>query len=289
MKSNQSQVIEIPSIINYPYATIRITQSRLDKGLIAIPVSLAEQFPDHNETIQVYLNDSPVSQTKQYSSYTSSTRECRVGGVREWFEQNNIKSGDEIVIQFIDKGRFIYRLIPERNFILKTQELQYSFDNSETEQEASGKITTLADWTHLDEGKVILSEYSRLVNTSPSKERPYIRKSSSQARENVPANLRTLLGYIYRGHCQVCDFWFLKRDKEPYFEIHHLDPLKGHHPKNLLAVCGNCHNQFEHADVKQEFDDDWWLVRIYFNERIYSVKQAVLTTKIEPFFKELFI
>ena len=289
MEQKSENIIRSKSQINYNYATIKITQSRIDKGLIAIPVALAEWLPGHNETIQVYLNDSPVSQAKHYSSYNSGTRECRIGGVRQWFQQNNIRSGDEIVLQFIDKERFIYRLIPERNFVLKTQEMQYSFDVSETEQEASGKVTTLAEWTQLNKSDVLFNEYYRLANTLLSKERKYVKKSVSRTRESIPTNLRTLLGNIYKGHCQVCDFWFLKRDKEPYFEIHHLDPFKGHHPQNLLAVCGNCHNQFEHANVKQEFNDDWWLVRVSFNERLYSVEQAMLTTKIEPFFKELFI
>lgn len=80
------KVFRSKSQINYSYATIKITQSRVDKGLIAIPITLAKWFPDHNETIQVYLNDSPVSQTKHYSSYNSSTRECRIGGMREWFQ-----------------------------------------------------------------------------------------------------------------------------------------------------------------------------------------------------------
>jgi len=259
MEQKPVNVIRSESPINYRYATIRITQSRIDKGLIAIPVALAQWFPDHNETIQVYLNDSPVSQIKSYSSYTSSTRECRIGGVRQWFQQNNIKSGDEIVIQLIDKDRFIYRLIPERNFVLKTQELQHSFDESESDQEASGTITTLAEWTRLNRSNVVLTEYYRLVNTLPSEERQYIKRGVSRARESVPANLRTLLGDIYNGHCQVCNFWFLKRDEKPYFEVHHFDPRKGHYPKNVLVVCGNCHNQFEHANVKQEFNEDWWL------------------------------
>ncbi|NIV11084.1 MAG: HNH endonuclease, partial [Aliifodinibius sp.] len=97
-----SKVVRSKSEINYSYATIKITQSRIDKGLIAIPVSLIKWFPDRNDTIQVYLSNSPVSQDKHYSSYRSSTRECRIGGMKEWFRQNNIKSGDEIVIQFID-------------------------------------------------------------------------------------------------------------------------------------------------------------------------------------------
>jgi len=289
MGQSASKVARSNSRITYNYATIKITQSRIDKGLIAIPVGLTEWFPNRNETIEIFLNDSPVSQTKHYSSYTSSTRECRIGGVRQWFQQNNIKSGDEIVVQLIDKERFIYRLIPEQNFISKTQELQSSFDTSETEKEASGTITTLAYWTHLGRDNVILNEYYRLANTLPLKERPYTRRRLGQARENVPANLRTLLGHIYGGHCQVCDFWFLKRDKEPYFEIHHLDPSKGHHLKNLLVVCGNCHNQFEYTYVKQEFSDDLWLVRVYFNEIMHVVKQLMLDVEFEGFFKELFI
>jgi len=281
-------VIQSKSGINYSYATIKITQSRIDKGLIAIPVGLAKWFPDKNDTIQVLLSDSPVSQDKHYSSYSSSTRECRIGGMKQWFQENNIKSGDEIVIQFIDKDRFIYRLIPERNFILKTKELQNSFDLSENEQEASGKIATLAQWIYLDKNKVVLNEYNRLINTLSYEGRQYIKKSSSRARESAPANLRILLGDIYKGHCQLCDFWFLKKDKKPYFEIHHLDPFKGHHPKNLVVVCGNCHNQFEHANAKQEFDDNSWLIRVSFNQTVYSVRQALLITKVEPFVKELF-
>lgn len=287
--NKSSKVIRSISSINYNYATIKITQSRIDKGLIAIPVTLAKYFPDHNDTIQVYLNDSPISQTKHYSSYNSSTHECRIGGVKQWLQKNNIKNGDEIVIHFLDKKHFIFRLIPERNFILKTKDLQYSFDNSESEKDASGKIETLAQWTQLDKSKVVFNEYYRLINTMPSIERSFIKKSSNRSRESTPSNLRTLLTDIYKGHCQICDFWFLKRDKEPYFEIHHLNPLNGHHPKNLLLVCGNCHNQFEHANIKQEFDSGSWLIKVYFNERLYSVKQIISIMKIEGFFKELFI
>ncbi len=289
MVQNPLKAIRSKSQINYSYATIKMTQSRIDRGLLAIPVALAKWFPDHNETIQIHLNDSPVSQTKHYSSYSSSTRECRIGGMMAWFQQNNIKSGDEIVIQLIDEERFIYRLIPEQNFILKTKELQYSFDNSETEQEASEKITTLAQWTDLDKNKVTLNEYYRLIDTLSIEGRQYINKHSSRARESVPSNLRIVLEYLYKGNCQVCNFGFLKRNKKPYFEIHHLDPQKGHHPKNLLVVCGNCHNQFEHADVKQEFNEDRWLFRVSFNERTYSVEQSVLSMKPEMFSKQLFI
>jgi hypothetical protein len=57
----------------------------------------------------------------------------------------------------------------------------------------------------------------------------------------------------------------------------------------LVVVCGNCHNQFEHADVNQELDDNKWLIKVSFNQTVYSVRQVLLTTKLEPIVKELFI
>ena len=283
------KVIRSRSQINYSYATIKITQSRLVKGLIAIPVALAKWFPDHNETIQVYLNNSPVSQSKHYSSYSSSTRECRIGGMREWFQQNNIRSGDEIVIQLVDKDCFIYGLISERTFILKTRELQSKFDSSEDEVDASNKIISLAEWTCLNKQEVVINEYYRLANTIPIEERRYVTKHSDQAREGVPYNLRVLLENIYKGHCQVCAFWFLKKDATPYFEIHHIDAMQGNNPKNLLSVCANCHRQFEFADVQHEFTNEGWLTKVSFNRKIYSVNQILVKTRLGDYVKKSFI
>lgn len=59
-----SQTIREKSGINYSYITIKVTQSRIDKGLIAIPVSLTKWFPDHAETIRVYLDDSTILHAK---------------------------------------------------------------------------------------------------------------------------------------------------------------------------------------------------------------------------------
>lgn len=266
-----------------------MTQSRIDKGLIAIPASLEKWFPDHTDTIYVYLDDSPLLRTPKYTPRTSSTRECRIYIMREWFEKNKIKDGDEIVIQIIDRKKCIYRLTFEKKFIEKTQILQRNLDKSETEEEASEKIITLAQWTNLDRYKIIMNEYYRLIDTMPIKERQSVRKQSNRVREKVPANMKTLLEGIYKGHCQVCDFWFLKRDNKPYFEIHHLVPLKDHHPKNLVVVCGNCHNQFEYADVGKEFNKLDWLIKVSFNNKMYPVKQAVLTMPTEKFFKEIYI
>lgn len=80
-------MITVESPINYNYATVKITQSRIKKGLIAIPVSLAKWFPDSNTRLHVYLDDSPSSEVKNYSSFKSTTRECRIGGMDQMIYQ----------------------------------------------------------------------------------------------------------------------------------------------------------------------------------------------------------
>lgn len=289
MRQELRQVIRRRSQVNYSYMTIKMTPSRIDKGLIAIPVPLAKWFPECSGTIAVYLDDLPELQTKTFSSYESSTRECRIGGVADWFRENGITGGDEIVIQVIDEEDFVYKLIPEKRFIVETQRLQQRFDSSESEREALDNFTTLARWTHTDKQEVVLGEFKRLVDTMPTRDREYVKKRWSRAKERVPASLRTLLENIYKGHCQVCDFWFLKRDNKPYFETHHLNPLGDHHPKNVVVVCGNCHNQFEYTDVHHDLNMDGWLTRVSFNERTYAVNQVALNMKLEHSFKELFI
>lgn len=289
MSTDLKKTLKKPSEISYNYATIKITQSRIDKGLLAIPVGLAESFPRQNSDIEVYLNDSPLSKPKRYSSYNSSTRECRIGGLKEWFQLNNIERGDEIVVQFLDKEHFTYRLIPEKKFIMTTKDLQKDFDNSRSEKEASHKVQKLSNWTFSNGNEVVINEFQRLTNVPTPEERQYVVRNSARSRENVPANLRSLLHKIYQGHCQVCDFWFLRQDGLPYFEIHHLEPDLGHHPKNILVVCGNCHNQFEYASVREERDDDHWLVRVFFNEKMYLVKQILSSMKNIRFLKETYI
>ncbi|MYE90174.1 hypothetical protein F4X33_14380, partial [Candidatus Poribacteria bacterium] len=193
------------SEINYNYQTIKISQSRINRGLIALPRSLTRWFPDHNTTIRVYLGDSPIPEVKNYTSYTGSTNESRIGGMADWFNANNIRDGDEIVIQLIDEQERIYRLIAENDFIIKTKELQDGFDNSQAEDEALEGVVQLANWTELDNSKVSLNEYRRLVETMPVRKRGYVSRQSNQTRERAPHNLRVLLGELYQGHCQVCD------------------------------------------------------------------------------------
>ena len=274
------------SEINYDYQTIEISQSRIDKGLIALPRSLTGWFPDHHTTIRVYLGDSPIPEVKNYTSYTGSTNESRIGGMADWFNANNIRGGDEIVIQLIDEKEGIYRLIAENDFIIKTKKLQDSFDNSQDEEEALEGVVQLAKWTELDKSRVSLNEYRRLVDTMPIRKREYVSRQSNQTRERAPHNLRVLLGEIYQGCCQVCDFTFLKKDDKLYFEIHHIDPVESHQPKNLMVVCANCHRQFQFANVDHIFNDESWLIKVNFNQSSYDINQILLNAKIEDFMKQ---
>ena len=159
MNQKYPAIIRRQSQIAYNYATIKITKSRLDKGLLAIPASLIQWFPKQNCQINAFLDDSIHSQLKTYTSYTSRSRECRIGGLAEWFRENQIKEGDEIVLQVIDKDNFVYRLIPELKFITKTNQIQTQFDNSTDELNAEQNLFRIADWTRADEKTAKLTEF----------------------------------------------------------------------------------------------------------------------------------
>lgn len=274
-RSNSSDIVETPSRINYDYITVQITESRIDKGLIAIPRSLTDVFPAENTDIQVYLGQKSKPETKNYTSYKSSTRESRIGGMSHWFEENNIRDGDEVVIQVLDKDMHVYRLMPEEDFIHGAQQLQQEFDAADNESEASAKMQGIQQLTGRRQMEVALREFHRLSDEKRKKRRS-VKRETSRSKESIPHNLRVLLRQIYQGHCQVCDFTFLKSDYSPYFEVHHVHSDYGHHPKNLLVVCGNCHNQFEHAASDCRFGPKGWLQTVSFNNGPYQTVRHVL-------------
>lgn len=289
MKLNQPEIIETKSPINYKYATVRITQSRLNKGLLAIPVSLADKwFPDNNTTINIYLGNSDTMKSHAYSSYHSTTREARIGGLSQWFQETQLKDGDEIVVQLIEKEDQIYRLVSEKRFISTAKSLQRDLQNADDEDDASTKLLSLAKWVGLSENQLSITEYQRLVNESPPILRNKLEKPAICVNETTPGSIRVLLGHIYGGHCQVCNFFFLKRNDKPYFEIHHIDPSYAHHPRNLVLVCANCHKQFAYAKVAKFFTDGW-LTKVNFNDKDYRLNQLIMEAKLPHNLKQLFL
>ncbi|GAB4377569.1 MAG: hypothetical protein Kow0042_25500 [Calditrichia bacterium] len=285
MKIDSMNNIQAPSKINYSYHTIKITQSRIEKGLLARPISLKNYFPKTNRKIMIYLDDSEEPQEKNFTPFSSSTRESRIGGLRNWLIQNNIQSGDEVVIQILDQDRYIFRFIPEKKFIAKTSDYQKSFETADNDDLANLNLFNLAKWTRVEQSQVYLNEFIRLIRRSRMRERKVLTKKENRFREKTPNHLRILLENIYKGNCQICHFTFLKKYGKPYYEIHHLNPKMGHHPKNLILVCANCHCQFEYSNVKSVFNQAGRLIEVHFNWKPYQVNQAITDEKSFDFTK----
>ncbi len=92
---------EHESKIGISYETITITKSRIDKGLLAVPVSLLDRFPTQKQKITIYFDDEDASEQKSFLPYNTSAKECRIGGLSKWFAKNQIEDQDEIMVDFI--------------------------------------------------------------------------------------------------------------------------------------------------------------------------------------------
>jgi len=268
------------SSIPYNYITIKTTKSRIGKGLLAIPVSLISQFPKLASKINV-LNDKGQEEEKTYTPYQSSSRECRIGGLKAFYSKYKIKDGDEIVIQILDEGK--YKIIPEKIFNERIKKLENNFEKSLDDIEIEKNIQNLSYATNKSSIEVIQSEFVRM-----SQKEIYERKikliPSSKIKENVSASLRKILIVLYGGKCQISGFTFIMKNGNPYFEIHHIDSVKGNHIKNLLVVSPNIHAQFTYTEPEHYFDSDSWLRKVKLNDNAYTVFQII--DKLPKYFEK---
>ncbi len=284
MKLIDSEVKKIHSAVEYNYITLRITRSRLEKGLLAIPVALMDKFPKKKQQIKVAFDNSMDFKNLNFTPSQSSTRECRIGGMRNWFDQNILKEGDEIVIQIINPDKYYYRIIREKDFVAKIREYQSELDTSDTEREVDQKLIELSEITRLSMNDVLISEFIRLARQKVNL-RNYTQRKPTKIKEKVPISLKKILGKIYGGRCQLTNFTFIQKNGNPYFEIHHIDENRGNFIKNLLVVSPNIHAQFTYARKEEFFDDEGWLIRVRFNEIEYSVNQFIRKVKDREFYK----
>lgn len=254
------------------YKTVKVTKSRINKGLLAIPVSLLDYFPKKKSKLQIETRIGKRPTEKNFTPYSSSSRECRIGGMRSFYEEFKIKDGDEIVIQILDDAR--YRILPEDEFVKSIKDLEDNFDKSQSENEAINHLSKVSRITGIKLNQIVLNEYNRL-SAMPNEKRKYKRTTLTKRKENIPASFRKLLEEIYHGECQLTGFTFIMMNGKPYFEIHHITPDLGHHMKNLLVVSPNIHAQFTHAIVRQHFDKDGWLRRVKFKEKDFVVHQII--------------
>jgi len=275
---------KVKNEIGYGYVTIKITRSRINKGLLAIPVSLLDKFPKEKQRITVFFDDEEKPSFKSFTPYNSSSQECRISGLTGWFIKNNIQNQDEIVIQFLDDNERIYRIIKESKFIEQVNILEDRMLNVKKENELEECFESLSLKVNRPKREIAIVGFLKLKDEI-MRRRNYKKLNLLQVKESVPVSLRRILELIYEGRCQVSNFTFTQRNGRPYFEIHHIKPDWGNHLKNLLVVSPNIHAMFTHANYEEYFDNDVWLRRVKFNKEEFDVYQAIDDIKDKYFEK----
>ena len=251
---------------------IKLTPSRLDKGLLAIPKRYEHLFPNHPGKINVFLGKVQVIEQKKYTPYKSSANECRIYGLRDWFEKLKAQSGDWVELSVLDVTNAKYRIV-FRNQEKEEKRWRKKFQKAQTEMEAKEALKKIARAKWQSQNKVALKELQKLAKMKWERKRVAVK--SRERYEGVPPYLRTLLKTVYKGRCQICSFTFNKCNGKPYFEIHHVESNFGHQPQNLLLLCPNCHAEMEHTNVELERDHQEWVIHVIFNGERKAVIQML--------------
>lgn len=256
--------------------TIYASASRLQKGLLAIPQKFSAWFPSEECRIQVVLDDGQKEHPLTFRPYDATVKETRIFGLGRWFSRRGVREGDLISITLENAERRLYRIALDRYIRERDeQRARQRLRAARTDKEAEQELGALSRITRKRPPELALEELLRLGRDSLRVARPRVFPGARERREGVPSGIRVLLRELHEGKCQLCSFTFEKRNGEPYFEIHHLDPKVGHHPPNLLVVCPNCHAQFEHAKVSDFEWADNWLVGVTINGKHVSVRQPL--------------
>lgn len=248
---------------------ILLTKSRISKGLLAISRKFQQFFPSSAQEVTVFFDDEEKPYQKPYTPYESTAKECRIYKLRQWFRKHQATVGDwvEVIVEKTGYYRLIFRKRSE-------EELRRELHKAKTEEQATEALLKLAKAQRVLPRKAALKELKRLSEQTVKRKR--ITVAPRERYEGVPASIRALLKAVYGGRCQICGFTFRKRNGEPYFEVHHVDPEGGHQPQNLLVLCANCHAQMEHADVEEvKRDEQGWVVAVTINGKRHPVRQAL--------------
>lgn len=190
--------------------------------------------------------------------------------------------GDLISLTLEDPGKRLYRIALDRYLREREEEeTRQKFQAAQTDSEADDQLNALSRLTRKPLRNLAQEELLHIAQESAHRPRPRVVPSAAERLEGVPSAIRILLRELHDGRCQLCSFTFEKRNGEPYFEVHHLDPEVGHHPSNLLVVCPNCHAQFEHAAVSDFRWTGGWLVGVTINGKRHSVRQPLAHDSIK--------
>lgn len=255
---------------------IRASASRIDKGLLAIPRKFSGSFPDKRSQIRVVLDDEENVRVLTFQPYDPVVKENRILGLRRWFSKRDVREGDWISVAVEDQERGLYRVALDR-YVLERQKgrARQQLEAAQTDSEADRQLVLLSQLTRMRPRAVARDELLHIAARSKPQPRPIVLPRIGERHEVVPSGIRVLLRELHDGKCQLCSFTFEKRNGEPYFEVHHLDPGIGHHPTNLLVVCPNCHAQLEHAVVEDLRWAGRWLIGLIINGKRVSVRQPL--------------
>jgi rubredoxin len=260
--------------------TIYATDSRISKGLLAIPRRKSSEFPATKGKILVVFDDGTRVEPKIYVPYNPKIKECRVFGLSRWFSRHGIVAGDAITITVEDPVKGIYRIALDR-FVQQRRaaEARRQLYKADSPEIAGEQLRRLAE-SRKEKVQEIAFQEIALIAQRPLLKRKRVTAIQRGRAEAVPPALRALLEALHQGKCQVCDFTFKKRDGQPYFEIHHLEPDEGHHPMNVLVICPNCHAQLENATVTEMERVVGWLVAVRINGRRFRVRQPFVRRRL---------
>ena len=261
--------------------TIRASASRLEKGLLALPQKFKDRFPSEKGQIQVVFDDEKKARALTFHPYDPTVKESRIFGLGRWFSRRGVREGDLISITLEDLDRRVYRIALDR-FVREREEqrARQKLHAARTDIDATQQLNTLSRLTRKRGRELAQEELLRIAQESARQPRPRIVPRTAERHEGVPSGTRVLLRELHDGRCQLCSFTFEKRNGEPYFEIHHLDPEVGHHPSNLLVVCPNCHAQLEHAIITDFKWADSWLVGLTINAKRVAIRQPLANDSI---------
>ena|SRR5579872_911135 len=261
--------------------TIRASASRLAKGLLALPQKFKDRFPSEKGQIQVVFDDEEKAKALTFHPYDPTVKESRIFGLGRWFLRRGVREGDLISVTLEDLDRRVYRIALDR-FVREREEqrARQKLYAARTDTDARQELNTLSRLTRKHGRELAQEELLRIAQGSVRQPRPRIIPRAAERHEGVSSGTRVLLRELHDGRCQLCSFTFEKRNGEPYFEIHHLDPQVGHHPSNLLVVCPNCHAQLEHAIITDFKWADSWLVGLTINGKHLAVRQPLANDSI---------
>jgi len=199
--------------------TIYATDSRISKGLLAIPRRFSSEFPTIKGKILVVFDDATRVEPKIYVPYDPKIKECRVFGLSRWFSgvdrrwrcDNNYRG------RIPTKG--IYRIALDR-FIeqRRSAEARRQLYTANSPEIAGEQLRRLAESKREKVQEIAFQEIA-LIAQRPFLKRKRVMVLQRGQAEAVPPALRVLLEVIHHGKCQICDFTFKKRDGNPYFEI----------------------------------------------------------------------